>query len=215
MRSTNYRALVAVSVSVSIAIAVQLCLAQEAGQSPFKVRGITELVKLQPVRDDLELQDFQKQAIDKALADLRAANLEFAMGLQGGTREEQADLLAKFKAARDQVEADIAAALLPGQLVRLKQVRMNMAVAQDGSTYGLNHREFLEELGLTDAQRAAIDAKSAEVNKLVQEKLKKLQAEMLQIKVEARDELLQILTPEQRKLYLDLVGRPFDPGTQK
>lgn len=215
MRSTNYRALVAVSVLAWIAIAVQLCFAQEAGQSPLKVRGITELIKLQPVRDDLEVLDFQQQAIDKALADLRAANRGFAMGLEGATAEERTALYAKFRSAQDQVEADIAAALLPGQLVRLKQVRMNMIVAQDGSTYGLNNREFLEELGLTDAQRAAIDAKSAEVNKLVQEKLKKLQAEMLQIKVEARDELLQILTPEQRKLYLDLVGRPYHPGTQK
>ena len=215
MPSIHNRALVVASVLAWIGTGDHVGSAQDVGPPPVNIRGITELIKLPAIRDDLEVLDFQKQAIDKSLAELQAASRDYTLGLQGAKPEEQAGLLAKFKAARAKVETDIAAALLPAQLTRLKQVRMNMIVAQDGSTYGLNNREFLEELGLTDAQRAAIDAKAAEVRKLVEEKLKKLQAEMQKIKVEARDELLGILTPEQRKTYLDLVGRPFEPGTEK
>lgn len=187
-----------------------LSRAQEPGKAA--VRGITELIKLREIREDLAVADFQNEKIDQALAELKAANIDFAQTLQGTSRERRAVLIEEFKTRSAKVEADIAAALLPEQLQRLKQIRMNLIVVKDGATYGLNNREFLEELGLTDAQRGEIDAKAAEVQKVVQEKVKKLQAEIDKIKLEARDDVIQILTPDQRKKYLDLVGRPYAPN---
>ena len=85
---------------------------------------------------------------------------------------------------------------------------MNIVAKADGATMGLKNREFLEYLDLSEAQKSQIEAKAAEVNKKLEDKLKKIREEIQKVQLEARDDLIQILTPEQREKYLSLVGRP-------
>ena len=42
-----------------------------------------------------------------------------------------------------------------------------------------------------------------------------MKAEIEKVRLEAREEVLKVLTDEQRKLYLELVGRPFDEENAK
>lgn len=194
---------------------VSFCDAQESAKPPVQVRGLLELIKVRGVYEDLELVDFQKEVIDKAQAERQVANRNLAAVLGTASLEEQKKLIAEFKATEANLTDAIAKTLLPAQLNRLKQIRMNIVARNDGATFGLNNREFLAEMELTDAQRAEIAAKAAEANKIVEEKVKKLKAEIEKVKLEARDEIIKVLTPEQRKKYLELVGRPFEGDQPK
>ncbi|MFN0018938.1 MAG: hypothetical protein ACKVP0_11810 [Pirellulaceae bacterium] len=169
-----------------------------------------ELIKVTGINDDLELVDFQKEKIQKVLNDVQVINREFAAQIGKTPPQEQSQLIKSFKEKIAKAEEELASILLPAQLERLRQIRMNLVARNDGATFGLKNREFLELLDLTPEQKAKVAAKAAELSKLVEEKVKKLQAEIEKVKLEAREEVFQVLTPEQRKKYLDLVGRPFE-----
>lgn len=187
-----------------------------ANKSAFsQVPGQLELIKTPGVYEDLDLVDDQKVAIDKALDERRNFGREFASRYKAASPEEQRQMATKLKADYAKVESDVAKTLLPHQMERLKQIRMQMIVQADGSAFGLNKREFIDGLELTEKQKAEIAARALEVNKAVAEKIKKLKAEIEKIQLEARDQLIQTLTPEQRKKYLELVGRPFQPDQTK
>lgn len=197
---------------VVFAVLVHLanCMSQESQAAPQRVRGMLELIKVTGINDDLDLVDFQKEKIQKVLNDVQVANREFAAQIGKTPPQEQSQLIKSFKEKTAKAEAELASILLPAQLERLRQIRMNLVARNDGATFGLKNREFLELLDLSPEQKEKIQAKAAELSKVVEEKVKKLQAEIEKVKLEARDEVIQVLTPEQRKKYLDLVGRPFE-----
>lgn len=200
---------------IAATIGVSLCGAQDPSRPPVNVRGLLELIKVRGVYEDLDIVDFQKDRIQKVLNEMQVANRELADAISAATPEARADLIKKYKETSAKSEAELAAVLLPTQLERLKQIRMNIVARNDGTTFGLKNREFLEFLDLSDAQKADIEAKANEVDKVVKEKVKKLQAEIDKVKLEARDDIIKLLTPEQRKKYLELVGRPFEGDRRK
>ena len=193
------------------------CIVAQGANNPVfsQVPAILDLVRTPGVSDDLELVEDQRAAIDKIIVERKSLGSEFARRYREAPPEEQVRMTTKFKADLAKVDSDVANTLLPHQIERLKQIRMQMVVQVDSTTFGLNRREFTDVLELTEKQKADIQSRALEVNKIVSEKIKKLRAEIEKIQIEARDDLLQSLTPEQRKKYLDLVGRPFNPDQGK
>lgn len=213
----HYQSLTSFGAALLVLAAGQIsfCGAQELFKGSDPVRGLLELVKVQGVYEDLQIVDFQDDKIRKALADMQTANRELAGSLRGASPEEQQQVLANFKVAKAKAEAEIGAILLPAQVERLRQIRLNIVARNDGATVGLKNREFLEHLDLTDPQKAEIEKKAAEVNKVIAEKVRKLRAEIEKVRLEGRDDLIKVLTPDQRKKYLELVGRPFEGDQPK
>lgn len=160
--------------------------------------------------EDLDIVDFQKEKIEKVLAERRGVTGAFGATLDAAPLEKRKDLLASFRAALDKADNDVAESLLPAQIERLKQIRFQLIARNDATTYGLKNKQLALALELTEVQKAEIDAKAADVNKTVEEKLKKLKAEIAKVKSDAREELIKVLTPVQRKKYTELYGRPFE-----
>jgi len=176
-----------------------------------QVSGLLELVKTPGVSEDLNLDDDQRLAIDMVMVERKKFGSDFASRYRTASPEEQVQMTTKLKADYARIESDVTKTLLPHQIERLKQIRMQMIVQTDQSAFGLNRREFIDALALTDKQKAEIGARALEVNKAVAEKIKKLKAEIEKLQLEARDDVIKTLTPEQRKKYLEMVGRPFQP----
>jgi hypothetical protein len=193
----------------TICCGLNLSFAEEPPKQP-PMRGLVDLLQAPGVLEDLDVVDFQKEKIDKILAERRNVSGEFGALMQVATLEKRKELLANLQAAISKADSDVAELLLPAQIDRLKQIRFQMLARNDANTYGLKNKKVAEELALTEAQKADIDAKATEVNKNVDEKIKKLKAEIEKIKSGAREELIKILTPEQRKKYAELYGRPFE-----
>lgn len=200
---------------VGVIVGPSLSSAQDPNKAPNYVRGLLELVKIPAVLADLKLTAEQKVRIDAVESQRREASRNMATAIRSPSPEVQAKAINDYKAFSDLAEINVTAALTPTQIERLKQIRMNMVAKTDGATFGLKNREFQAYIELTDAQKAELEAKAAEADGVAQDKIKKLKAEIEKVRLEAREEVLKVLTQEQRKLYLDLVGRPFDDEKPK
>jgi hypothetical protein len=199
---------------ISAAMSASLCRAQDSA-NPVQVGGLFDLIKLREVSRDLELVDFQRVAVKKALAERKAAAQNFSSLSKQASPDERKLLAAQYKEEERKIADTMAQNFLPVQLHRLKQIRMNLIAKNDGAAFGLNDREFQAEMDLTDAQKAEIAAKAAKANKVVEEKIMKLKAEIEKVKSEARNEIIQVLTLQQRQKYSSLVGRPFEGDQPK
>ncbi|MGI8978904.1 MAG: hypothetical protein ACR2FY_06735 [Pirellulaceae bacterium] len=198
-----------VVVSIATCGSFELASSQEPPITP-PLRGLVDLLQGRGVMEDLDIVDFQKEKIEKVLAERRGVTGAFGATLDAAPLEKRKDLLASFRAALDKADNDVAESLLPAQIERLKQIRFQLIARNDATTYGLKNKQLALALELTEVQKAEIDAKAADVNKTVEEKLKKLKAEIAKVKSDAREELIKVLTPVQRKKYTELYGRPFE-----
>ena len=200
---------------IAAASDVSLCRAQDPMNPGVQVSGLFDLIKVREVSQDLQLVDFQRVAVKKALADRKAAAQNFSSLYKQASPDERKLLAEEYKQEELKIAETIVKNLLPVQLHRLRQIRMNMIAKKDGAAFGLNDQEFQSQLELTEAQKAEVAARAAQANKLVEEKVKKLKAEIEKINSDARDEIIQVLTPQQRQKYSNLVGRPFEGDESK
>ena len=87
---------------------------------------------------------------------------------------------------------------------RAKQLMMQM---QMRGGRGLVSGPLADELALTDAEREALQAKSAQLEEEIRKKMTALRAE-------AQQELLKVLPPAKQAKVKDLVGEPFEFQTE-
>ena len=67
---------------------------------------------------------------------------------------------------------------------------------------------MLEELGIDEEQKKKLEEKIEEVRKEVEKKIK-------EIRKEAEDDILSVLTSEQRKMFREKIGETFDFGSDR
>jgi hypothetical protein len=111
------------------------------------------------------------------------------------------------KALGEETEKKVLDILLPHQIKRLKQITLQMQLQT--SAYGpqaFQSEQLVEELKITDEQRAQLQEKQKEVMKEMQEKT---QAFYKQLQEESREKLLSVLTPAQRRKLEELTGEKF------
>jgi Spy/CpxP family protein refolding chaperone len=99
------------------------------------------------------------------------------------------------------LEARLKKELLPHQFERLKQIDVQSRIQQRGAG-ALTSGELAEALDLTDEQREKLEQRAAEVQEELQEKIAKL-------RIEARNKMLDVLTPEQRAKLESMMGDAF------
>jgi Spy/CpxP family protein refolding chaperone len=170
--------------------------------------GVLGLLYRDDVRQDLQLVGEQQEKVD-ALTDeirteLQEEMREMFRGMQDLSDDERQQQFEKIGERMAEVNADaekrLKKVLLPHQFDRLKQIDVQMRVQQ--GTAALTSGELAETLDLTNAQRERLEERAAEVERELQEKIS-------QLRIEARNKLLDVLTAQQRAKLETLMGDDF------
>ncbi len=167
---------------------------------PFGMLGNPSVQKdLELVGDQLkEVQDMQAtfaQQMKDQLGDITKG------GLSKDRLKELPALMEKLKAQqREKMES----MLLPHQVERLKQVAFQTHMKQAGTAGALASKKVAEALGISEEQIKKMKKRSKEINE-------RLAKDMAELKEKAKDELLNELTPDQRKKLTGLTGDKFVP----
>ncbi len=112
-----------------------------------------------------------------------------------------AEIRTRFEEINKDAEARMQKVLMPHQFDRLKQIDLQSRI-QRGGAAALTEGELADTLGLTEGQREQIREKSEEVQKDLNEKIN-------QLRVDARNQLLEVLTTEQRAKLESMMGADF------
>ena len=177
------------------------------GGGGFGGGGLTEMLRRDDVRAELELVDDQVKDMEALAEKLRARmQEEFTKLREAGNDGNREDRFAGMRETMQKIAADaekqVGEILLPHQMKRLKQLQNQMRM-QGGSTRALTDGSLAEELGITDAQKEKLRESATKVEQELRQKLAELRKE-------AQEKLLAELTPEQRSKYKELVGDPFE-----
>jgi Spy/CpxP family protein refolding chaperone len=171
--------------------------------------GTLGLIQQQEVQQEIELSEDQQAELRTLGETIRDEVRNEMQGMFQNMRdlsdeERQAkfdEIRTRFEAINKDAEARMKTVLMPHQFDRLKQIDVQSRV-QTGGASALTEGELAETLGLTEAQRDQIREKSEEVQKDLNEKIG-------QLRLEARNQLLEVLTPEQRAKLESMMGTDF------
>ena len=163
------------------------------------------LLQNDDVRQELGLVDDQVEKLTGIREKMQEEFRSMFTGLRDLSEDERRakfeELQTKMRDRQTEMQREIDDVLLPHQSKRLKQIGRQMRSRQGGG--GVNSDSVADELKLTDEQKEKLKEKAVEVEKKLREKMAKLRKE-------AEDELLSVLTPEQRAEWKDMVGDPFE-----
>lgn len=176
--------------------------------------GPTALLRREDVRKELELLDDQEKQLDALEQKMRDRMREAftpprdrpqegnrdqkPQPSQGGPRQDFRQMFEKFnKETRD----ELAKILLPHQLKRLDQ--LNAQLRMQGGPRAILGGDVARDLGITDQQREDLQKKI----EAIEQETRKKEAE---IRRQAREQAISLLTPEQQKKYREMVGAPFE-----
>ena len=159
------------------------------------------------VRKELELVDEQIDQL-RAIQDEAKQNMrQYMEDMKQGGRLDPERIAAMREAMqqfRDKKQQRIREILLPHQLERLNQISVQTRIRNQGESKALMSKRIADELGIDDEQKERLKRRSEEIKAHLQEKIARL-------KEEARQELLQELTPEQRTRFEAMKGESFQP----
>lgn len=224
MKSARWTAFSMVALATAIVIFASQLSAQPPGGGGFRGGrggpggpggpgvfggGPIGLIQQQDVQQEIELTDDQQAELQKLGETIRDEIRSQMQGMFQGMRdlsdeERQArfnEIRTKFEEINKNAEGRLQEVLLPHQFDRLKQIDLQSRL-QRGGAAALTEGELADTLGLTESQRDQIREKSEVVQKDLNEKIGKL-------RVEARNQLLEVLTPEQRTKLDAMMGAEF------
>lgn len=164
--------------------------------------GLGMLLRSEEVRTELELQDDQVEKLQSIEEEMRDKIREEMGGrFRGGERPDFEAMRATFDEMRKEVETKIGEVLTTQQMDRLRQIETQQQIQQGGAR-SLMGGPLADKLGLTDDQKEQLREKAREVEAKLQEK-------MAAARAEAREEMLTVLTAEQRATLDEMTGTPF------
>ncbi|MEX2185976.1 MAG: hypothetical protein WD875_04240, partial [Pirellulales bacterium] len=167
---------------------------------------------------ELEIVDDQKEKLTRLRNDTMTELRDLYATMRDEDRQEWArkynEISSKLADDTDKRVSDI---LLPHQVRRLRQIALQMKLNSTGygSSAGLANGEVADELGLTEAQKKRLKEKEQQLRVEIQ---RKTQEFYKQLREDAREELLSVLTEQQRRKLNELIGDEFEwqatPGGQ-
>jgi prefoldin subunit 5 len=162
------------------------------------------------VQSELDLLPDQKAALDKIRNEMTAK-------LQDAYKELKdvppADRQAKYLEVYSRVGADtdkrVAEVLLPHQTKRIRQIALQMRLANSGygSAAAFNTDDVAKELGVTPEQIEELKKREAELRQEIQDKTREFYKKLNE---ETREKLLGVLTAAQREKLRELQGEKFE-----
>jgi len=223
--------------TVVVLVAVSVSQAQQRGRGGFGGfggqgifggfgggGGRLALLRMEAVQKELELLDDQKQKIDQLAESLRGQR-----GGDGGERpnfqnmseQERQQFLQRMRDEAAKREAEtrtkLADILLPHQLERLDQLYIQRQGVQ-----ALQNPEVQAKLKLTDAQKSKLEAVQRDALGRLREAFQgarggggggdfaQLRERMESMRREIEQQMLDVLTAEQKQQFENLKGKPFE-----
>lgn len=163
------------------------------------------------IQKEIELVPEQKEKIDKIRKDYYDKTRQLYKDLQGvDPSERYKKLYEKRKQLSQEVEQEVRQVLLKHQVERMRQIMLQMALRQYGSTRALKSDEIAKSLNITKEQQAKLQEAEREarleMQKKYQEFYKKLREEML-------EKVLSVLDEKQRAQLKEMTGEEFEWNT--
>jgi Spy/CpxP family protein refolding chaperone len=219
MKFSSRFAGISLAVAMIVAVAANVSLAQPGG---FRGRGgpggpggffggggTLGLIQQQEVQQEIELSEDQESELQTLGEEIRDQMRNEMQGMFEGMRdlsdderqERFGEIRARFEQLNKDAEGRLQKVLMPHQFDRLKQIDVQSRL-QRGGAAALTEGELADTLGLTESQQEQLREKQEEIQK-------DLDAKIGQLRVEARNQLLEVLTPEQRAKLTSLMGADF------
>jgi Spy/CpxP family protein refolding chaperone len=152
-----------------------------------------------------KLRDIQTRIGEDVRAVFQDSGIDFR-SLGDLTPEEReakfAPIREKAQKVAEDAQKDIDQVLLPQQRQRLKEIVVQSQIRRQGTSGALTSGTLATELNITEDQKEKLRAKQEEVEQ-------ELQKEMEQLRLEAREKILSVLTAEQRAKLNSLMGQPI------
>ena len=152
------------------------------------------------IREDIEMVDDQYN-------DLRDRQSEIQKRLASQLRSidftDSKNIAGEIAKIRDEAENDLNSVLLPHQVKRLRQIRMQSALRGRSLVDVITNDPVKSDLEITDGQTKDLRAFEKEVQQDLQKEIVKLQEK-------ARDRLISKLKPEQRTPVKEMLGDTFE-----
>jgi hypothetical protein len=195
---------------VSISGSLQV-MAQE--EPPFQDMLINAVID-KKVQSELDLIPEQREELKQISKNLRQHRSDMSKDLKtfsnSGVSEREIelrrrDLADQFEEKKQEAHSRVTGLLLPHQVDRLKQVTVQLVLKQVARktkiSSGILAPQILSYLEVDDNQAKRLESKANELQQRIAKEIQRLTSE-------AREELMDELTPEQRDKYKKLVGEP-------
>ena len=165
------------------------------------------LLQNDKIREDLELGDDQVEELKTMRDEIYQEMRGMWSGMRDLSREERREkfeeLRTEMESRRGEMEERINSVLLPHQQKRLNQLTMQSKARRQGGTISFAASDTLaEKLNLTEEQKAKLKEAADSAKKELEKKINKL-------KEKAEQQVLSVLTKEQRQQYAELMGDAF------
>lgn len=182
-------------------------LAQPGGRGGFGGGGdLAGLMRSDEVRRELEVTDEQLTDLEAMGEELRGEMRSMFEGMRDLSPEERQqrfqDLRADMEDLRAEAEERMGDILLPHQLARLKEISIQQQVRR-GGLQGALRGNLAEELGITEEQREQMTEKAQALQQ-------EMQAKIEEMRKEAQEELMSLLTADQRAKLESMMGSEFE-----
>jgi Spy/CpxP family protein refolding chaperone len=171
--------------------------------------GTLGLIQQQEVQREVELTEDQEaelqtlqESVGQEIREEMRSMFEGMRDLSDEERDARRDeIRLKFEEITKNAETKMQSVLLPHQFERLKQIDLQSRL-QRGGAAALTQGELADTLGLSESQREQLQEKTDEVQK-------DLEAKIGQLRIDARNQVLEVLTTEQRAKLQSMMGSDF------
>ena len=163
------------------------------------------MLRMPQFEKELELVEDQVQRIRELQQEMQKKTGEiFRSSAQLGSGGDMGQIMREAqKVIREQTEQKLAQILLPHQMKRMKQLKVQLLLRNQGAR-ALTGDEMAAALNITDEQKAELAEKQREAQEALQKKIQKLREQM------QRDVMEDVLTPQQLKKLEQLSGDKYD-----
>ena len=182
------------------------------GRGVPKLSTSLELISNPAVAKDLALNPEQLAELQRLLVVRKASYDEFIESVRPGstlTDAQKAVRREQLTARLQEIEVEVGKSLLPHQLERFHQLVFQYQTKSQAASGGVLHARVANALKLTDAQESRIRDLAANHKQALEKRLEEMRAELAELQRKQAAEILDQLTPEQRREYDKLVGAPF------
>jgi len=167
-----------------------------------------ELLRRDDVKKELELLDDQVKQIEALSEKTRNSLRDAFSGLRDLSREERTkrfeNLGETLRNRNKEIEKEVnSKILLPHQSKRLAQIRFQRQLSRSRNTGAFTSTTVVEALGISEQQLEKLKELQSQTDQ-------ELRAQIAKLREQARQKMLNELTPQQRTKYKNLIGDPFE-----
>ena len=180
--------------------AFPLALAVNRSEGPFE---LLNLLTRQDVQQEIELIGDQLEQLRELRGKIRRrARERFAEIRIAGPQDARGRIQKLGVELRQEFEAELSKVLLPHQHRRLRQIRLQRQL-RVANAAALLSADTMDQLMITTEQQTRLKERSKQLESQFQEKLRGMREEI-------RQQLLEVLTADQRQRLAQLTGESFD-----